>query len=55
MDNLIVILVVAAIVLAAALYVRKEKKRGARCIGCPSGGCANCSAGCNKQPTNPPK
>ena len=40
----IVILVVLAILLGGALlYIRKEKKRGVRCIGCPSAGA------CSKQ------
>lgn len=41
MTNLIIILVVAAVVALAILYIRKEKKRGKKCIGCPSGGCKN--------------
>jgi len=36
MTNFIVILIVAAIVGAAAVYIIKEKKRGVKCIGCPS-------------------
>ncbi|MBR2942611.1 MAG: FeoB-associated Cys-rich membrane protein [Clostridia bacterium] len=35
MVNLIVFLVIAAIVGAAALYICREKKRGAVCVGCP--------------------
>lgn len=29
---------------AAAVYLRKAKKQGKKCIGCPSGGC--CSGKC---------
>jgi len=52
MENIIVITVVALIVGAAGWYIRKEKRRGVHCIGCPdskacSGQCAHCS-GCRK-------
>lgn len=47
MTNFIIIAVVAAIIAAAAGYVYKEKKNGAKCIGCPSGGCSSCSCGCS--------
>jgi len=46
MTNIIVIAVVSAVIAAAAGYVYKEKKSGAKCIGCPSGGCSSCSCGC---------
>ena len=49
MDNLIVIAAVALILGSVIAYIRKAKKRGVRCIGCPdaercaSGGCGgNC-------------
>ena len=45
MVNLIAFAAIAAIVGLAARYVYKEKKRGARCVGCPSGG--NCSGNCS--------
>ena len=35
MVNLILILVLAAIVGGAAVYIIREKKRGAKCVGCP--------------------
>lgn len=35
MINAIVILVIVAIVGAAVAYIIREKKRGAKCIGCP--------------------
>lgn len=41
--NLIVILVLAVIIGLAIAYIIKAKKSGAKCIGCPSGGC-NCSS-----------
>ena len=53
MDNIIVIAVVALIVGLAVWYIRKEKRRGVQCIGCPdsktcSGQCAHCSRCCNE-------
>lgn len=41
----IILAVVAAIMGAAAWYVRRAKKKGKKCIGCPddcSGNCQNC-------------
>ena len=50
MTNLIIIAVVGLIVGAAGGYVYKAKKRGTKCIGCPSGGnCSGCSCGCGEQ------
>ncbi|MBQ8588362.1 MAG: FeoB-associated Cys-rich membrane protein [Clostridia bacterium] len=45
MKNLIVVLILAAVIGLAIYYIVKQKKNGARCIGCPSGGC------CSKQGT----
>ena len=51
MDNLIVIGILLVIVGAAVLYLWKEKKKGTRCIGCPSAG--HCSSnGCGKAKEN---
>ena len=52
MVDFLILAVVAAIVTAIILYIRKEKKSGAKCIGCPhsrscSGNCAGCSGGCS--------
>ena len=56
MENILIIAVVGLIVGCAAGYIRKQKKRGVKCIGCPDGskcsgscsGCGNCgSCGCN--------
>ncbi len=54
MKDLVVILVLAVIIGAAVRYIIKAKKNGAKCIGCPSGGCCpsknngeQCSCGCN--------
>jgi hypothetical protein len=42
MTDVIVILIVIAIVATATGYIVREKKRGTKCIGCPSAGeCPN--------------
>lgn len=41
MENLIVIGILIILVGVAALYIWKEKKKGRRCIGCPSAGCCS--------------
>ena len=42
MENLILILILAAVVGAAITYIVKEKKKGNVCIGCPHAGtCAS--------------
>jgi len=51
MVNLILILVLAAIIGGAGLYIYKAKKRGVKCIGCPSakacsGNCSGCAGSC---------
>ena len=53
MADFIVVVVILLIVGTAVLYIRKEKKRGVNCVGCPSGiecarkhseaGCGGCS------------
>lgn len=35
--DVIVLLIIALLVVAAILHIRKEKKRGVTCIGCPHG------------------
>ena len=47
MTNIVIIIIVVAIVGAALAYIRKEKKRGVRCVGCPDscacgGKCSSC-------------
>lgn len=56
MINVIVLLVVGLIVGCAAGYIYKEKKKGAKCIGCPdshtcSGHCGSCAVckGCGEK------
>lgn len=49
MDNLILLLVIAAIIGLAVAYIVREKKRGVRCIGCPAAGsCPHCSGAKHK-------
>ena len=44
MTNIIIIIVVAAVVALALGYIIREKKRGAKCVGCPhSKFCGDCS------------
>ena len=48
MTDLIIILVVAAVLVLAGLYVYKAKKSGQKCVGCPNSktcGSKNCSYG----------
>ena len=45
MTDLIVIGIVAAIVGGALWYIRREKRKGKKCVGCPYAG--QCSGGCN--------
>ena len=40
----VIIALVAAILGFAVWYIRRAKKKGSKCIGCPAGG--NCSGGC---------
>ena len=57
MVNVVVTIILAAIVGGAGLYIYKAKKRGVKCIGCPSaracaaskqaGGCSGGCAGCS--------
>ena len=53
MINFIILAVITLILGSAVYYIRKAKKRGVNCIGCPdsgtcSGHCAGCS-GCGGQ------
>ena len=55
MENYIVLAVVAGILGTAAGYVYRQKKSGAKCIGCPdsrtcAGNCQGCAGcGCSKE------
>ncbi len=41
--DIIILLVLAALVGGAAWFVYRAKKRGQKCVGCPGGGCCECS------------
>lgn len=45
MADFLIILIVLGVVGAAIWYIRKEKKRGVKCIGCPSSG--DCGKQCD--------
>ena len=51
MENYIIIAVVGLILGLAVGYIRREKKRGTRCIGCPHAG--SCSGGCSGCQSDP--
>ena len=38
MENIIILLIIIALVGSAIFYIVKEKKKGNKCIGCPSAG-----------------
>ena len=44
MENVVIILIGAAVVACAVIYIRKEKKKGKKCIGCPYAD--QCAGGC---------
>lgn len=46
--DVVVILLLVIIVGSSILYIRKEKKRGVHCIGCPSAG--SCTRSCASKP-----
>ena len=48
MENIILIAVLVAIIGLAVFYVIRTKKKGQKCIGCPSGSCEKCS-GCQSR------
>ena len=43
MVDFIIIAGLAVVVVAAVRYIYKEKKSGAKCIGCSAGNCGCCS------------
>ncbi len=46
MENIIIIAIVAAIVIAICFYLYREKKKGRACIGCPYA--KQCGGKCSK-------
>ena len=50
MTDILVGLMVVAMVGAALVYIRKQKKSGAVCIGCPNAGtCGKKNCGCHAE------
>ena len=48
MTDYILLAIIVVIIGAAVAYIIREKKRGTKCIGCPSGGaCSGHCCGCN--------
>lgn len=46
MADIITVAIIAVVIAAAVTYIVKEKKKGTRCIGCPSAGtCASKNSG----------
>ena len=45
MTDVIIVIIIIAIIGSAIAYIRKEKKRGVKCVGCPSGG--TCGGNCS--------
>ncbi len=45
--DIILLLVIVSIVAAVVIYIVKQKKRGARCIGCSSCSCDDKKKDCN--------
>ena len=48
MTNVILILILLVLVGGAVWYIRKEKKKGVHCIGCPMAGQCAKAGKCNK-------
>lgn len=49
MQNLMLIIVIAAVLGAVVWYLRWEKKRGKTCVGCPYGGCCGKDSCCSRK------
>ena len=46
--NVVVSIILIVIVTAAVLYIRKEKKKGVKCIGCPMAGKCSKARACRE-------
>ena len=44
MTDIIIFIIIALILAGAIFYIKKEKKRGVRCVGCSDGG--TCGGAC---------
>lgn len=53
MADVIVVGIVLVFVCAAIWYLWKEKRKGTRCVGCPSSGC--CSGCCSGEKSANPE
>ncbi len=45
MKEILIIAIIVAILGSAIFYIISQKKKGAKCIGCPH--CGNCQGGCH--------
>lgn len=49
MKNIIVSIIILGIISLATIYIIRQKKKGVKCIGCPSAKeCANKKCNCEK-------
>lgn len=48
MADILIILVIAAVVGLAGWYLRRARKRGIRCVGCPGGCSCGGKCGCRE-------
>jgi hypothetical protein len=49
----IIIAIIALILGGVIFFIRREKKKGVKCIGCPHAGkCGGNCGGCGNHPTN---
>ena len=44
-SDLIILTIVVVLVAAALVYIRKSKKAGKHCVGCPDSGSCSCHCG----------
>ena len=49
MENIITIVILLFVVGSACFYIRKEKKQGKKCIGCPMSVNGSCPGHCNSR------
>lgn len=54
--DVVIIVLIAGILGAVIFYIRKAKKKGIKCIGCPNGAtcggnCAACAGNCGACPS----
>lgn len=46
-EDIIIIAILVLIAVGICFYIRKEKKKGSKCIGCPYG--SQCSGKCSEK------